>query len=190
MTVGLCVTPWITILDQVVDLEDLIIVALWVFSAFYVCLECFGVFLNVFKRPSVYSPAEESLRSKVRMMQRILHDMYVEPELLAELNEEQKQILFYKIRQEQVRRWMEREAQEKSSGKTSASSLKEGENIQLPHVLKAPDCMGWRERWVRCLFVTFSCESHIFSIIFFLGLMMMIIIRYQCALVVTSFSWW
>ncbi|XP_030628177.1 SH2 domain-containing protein 4B [Chanos chanos] len=76
------------------------------------------------------------------MMQQILRDMYVEPELLAELNEEQRQILFYEIRREQVRRWTERESREESWEKSPASHQGDGErrNVQW---LKGRDGEVW-----------------------------------------------
>ncbi|KFO13753.1 SH2 domain-containing protein 4A [Balearica regulorum gibbericeps] len=64
------------------------------------------------------------------MLKQILSDMYIDPDLLAELNEEQKQILFFKMRQEQIRRWEEREAAlDKASAKKPLPRKANGKSV-------------------------------------------------------------
>lgn len=69
------------------------------------------------------------------MLKQILRDMYVDPEILSGLDEIQKQTLFCKMREEQIRRWRIREQQYDKSPEAKTyvgkSPSKTGKNVSF-----------------------------------------------------------
>ncbi|XP_037382090.1 SH2 domain-containing protein 4A [Talpa occidentalis] len=77
------------------------------------------------------------------MLKQILSQMYIDPDLLAELSEEQKQILFLKMREEQIRRWKEREAAMEKKESMPMKSRPKKENGKSVHWKLGADKEVW-----------------------------------------------
>ncbi|XP_053434730.1 SH2 domain-containing protein 4A [Nycticebus coucang] len=77
------------------------------------------------------------------MLKQILSEMYIDPDLLAELSEEQKQILFFKMREEQIRRWKEREAAMERKESLPVKSRPKKENGKSVHWKLGADKEVW-----------------------------------------------
>lgn len=77
------------------------------------------------------------------MLKQILAEMYIDPDLLAELSEEQKQILFFKMREEQIRRWKEREAAMENKECLPVKSRPKKENGKSVHWKLGADKEVW-----------------------------------------------
>lgn len=77
------------------------------------------------------------------MLQQILQDMWVDPELLAELDESQKQTLFCRMREEQVRRWTRWDQQESRKPPSSAKPAVTGCSKKQVDFLMGSDGEPW-----------------------------------------------
>lgn len=77
------------------------------------------------------------------MLKQILSEMYIDPDLLAELSEEQKQILFFKMREEQIRRWKEREAAMEKKESLPVTSRPKKDNGKSVHWKLGADKEVW-----------------------------------------------
>ncbi|CAM9216337.1 unnamed protein product, partial [Lampetra planeri] len=76
------------------------------------------------------------------MLQQILQDMYIDPDVLNALNEDQKKTLFLKMRQEQVRRWKEREEKLEREGGDAEHKRTKPKKGNHPTVKTLVGCSG------------------------------------------------
>jgi len=65
------------------------------------------------------------------ILRNIIQEMYVDPEILTELDDEQKQILFFKMREEQINRyWLFESEWEKKAPEQVAKKNANGKRVQ------------------------------------------------------------